>query len=175
MNVVLVGYRGTGKSAVAGIIGEALVRPVISLDAELVRRAGSPIPELVSREGWSGFRDREVALVAELSARHGIVLDCGGGVVERRENFAPLRASGRVVWLRATPATIVQRIAADNQRPALTAGKSFTDEVVEVLARRAPLYSELANDVVDTDALCIESVAALVLDLVRPHLEQQSG
>jgi len=171
VNVVLIGYRGTGKSAVAGLVGEALGRPVVSLDAELVRRAGRSIPELVAAHGWAGFRDREVALVAELAAGDGLVLDCGGGVVERRENFAPLRRRGRVIWLRAAPATIVRRIAADTERPSLTGARSFTDEVVEVLARRTPLYAELAHDAIDTDDLDVPTVAARVVELVRPHLD----
>ncbi len=170
MNVVLIGYRGTGKSAVAGLVGVALGRNVVSLDGELVRRAGCSIPALVAAHGWPGFRDREAALVAELTARDGLVLDCGGGVVERRENFAPLRRQGRVVWLRASPATIVRRIASDTERPSLTGARSFTDEVVEVLARRSPLYAELAHDAVDTDELDVPTVAGRVVELVRPHL-----
>lgn len=171
MNVVLVGYRGTGKSAVAGRVAEGLGRVVVSLDAELVRRVGRGIPEYVSDHGWPAFRELESALVLEHAARDGLVLDCGGGVVERRENFAPLRSSGRVVWLRAEPSTIVGRIAGDTQRPALTEGRSFTDEVTEVLLRRTPLYSALAHDAIDTDDLDVEAVAARVVALVRPHLD----
>lgn len=170
MNVVLIGYRGTGKSAVAKLVGEALGRDVVSLDSELVRRAGCSIPALVAAHGWEGFRDREAALVAELATHDGLVLDCGGGVVERAENSAPLRRRGRVIWLRASPATIVRRIAHDTERPSLTGAKSFTDEIVEVLARRTPLYATLSHDAVDTDELDVPTVAARVVELVRPHL-----
>ena len=123
----------------------ALDLEVVSLDAELVRRAGKGVPEIVAERGWPGFRDLEEEVVRDHARQDGRVIDCGGGVVEREANFAQLRAAGPVVWLRAAPATIVRRIQGDTERPSLTGAKSFTDEVVEVLARREPLYRRLAH------------------------------
>ena len=94
----------------------------------------SPIPRIVAEVGWPGFRDLEEEVVRTFATRDGLVLDCGGGVVEREANFAVLRRAGPVIWLTASVATIVQRIAGDSQRPSLTGTKSFTDEVAEVLA-----------------------------------------
>ena len=59
MNVVLVGYRGTGKSVVAEVLGRELGLDVVSLDAEIERRAGKRIPTIVEEAGWSAFRDME--------------------------------------------------------------------------------------------------------------------
>jgi shikimate kinase len=94
------------------------------------------------------------------------VIDCGGGVIEREANFAPLRAAGPVVWLKASPATIVRRIAGDDQRPSLTGTKSFTEEVVEVLQRRTPLYERIAHHALDTDDRSIEQISAEIRELV---------
>lgn len=151
MNVVLVGYRGTGKSAVGQLLGQRLKRSVISLDAEIVRAAGQSIPEIVATHGWPYFRDTEELICREVASRDGIVIDCGGGVVEREANITVLRAAGRVFWLKATPATIVARIGGDSNRPSLTGSKSFTDEVTEVLERRTPLYRRLAHVEIETD------------------------
>lgn len=160
MNLVLVGYRGTGKSAVGRRLGALLERTVVSLDEEIVRRAGRPIPEVVRAHGWNHFRDLEESVCRTYGARDGLVIDCGGGVVERDANAASLRANGRVYWLRARPATIVARIGGDTSRPSLTGSKSFTDEVEEVLARRAPRYQALAHEVVDTDGRDVDDLAA---------------
>ena len=119
MNVVLVGYRGTGKSAVGALLAQRLGLRLVSLDAELQREAGQNIPDIVQRVGWSGFRDLEEQVVATFAARDGQVIDCGGGVIERQANFEPLRAAGPVVWLKARTATIVNRIQGDTQRPSL--------------------------------------------------------
>jgi len=172
MNVVLVGYRGTGKSAVARLVADRLGLTVVCLDEEIQRSAGQPIPEIVQQRGWPGFRDLEEEIVRTFAARDGQVIDCGGGVIEREANFAVLRAAGPVVWLEASPETIVARISGDDQRPSLTGTKSFTDEVVEVLERRTPLYRRIAHCAVDTSDKTIDGVAEEVVRQVNHFSEQ---
>ncbi|NLF71314.1 MAG: shikimate kinase [Candidatus Anammoximicrobium sp.] len=167
MNVVLVGYRGTGKSAVGQWLADRLGLRVVSLDAELQRLAGKSIPEIVQEVGWPGFRDLEEQVVATFAAQDGQVIDCGGGVIEREANFERLRAAGPVVWLKASTATIVRRIQGDTQRPSLTGAKSFTDEVEEVLQRRTPLYRRIAHYEVDTDGRTIQDIADEIVQRVR--------
>ena len=81
-------------------------------------------------------------------------------MVEREANSEVLRAAGPVFWLTASTATIVRRIQGDDQRPSLTGQKSFTEEVAEVLQRRAPLYQRIAHHRVDTDSHTVEQVTA---------------
>ena len=167
MNIVLVGYRGTGKSAVAQLLADSFALQVVSLDQELERKAGKSIPEVVEELGWSGFRDLEEVIVRTFAAQDGQVIDCGGGVIEREANFDVLRNAGTVVWLRASTDTIVQRITGDTQRPSLTGNKSFTDEVAEVLERRTPLYQRIAHVEIDTDPFSIEQVAVEIEKRLR--------
>jgi shikimate kinase len=93
-------------------------------------------------------------------------------VVERAANIAALREHGRVFWLRATPAAIIARIGGDSSRPSLTDGKSFTDEVSEVLRRRTPLYREMAHEVIDTDDRDVDDLAA---EIARRWESSQGG
>ena len=165
MNLVLIGYRGTGKSAVAERLAARLGYAAVALDAEIVRRAGLSIPEIVARHGWPHFRDLESAVVRDYAGRDNLVLDCGGGVVERPENIAALRRNGRVFWLTAPVAIIVARIQSDTQRPALTAGKTFIQEVTEVLARRAPLYAAAHHHAIETSDKTPGQVAGAIMAL----------
>jgi shikimate kinase len=167
MNVVLVGYRGTGKSVVGQLLAGQLGLRVVSLDAELQRKAGKSVPEIVQEAGWPGFRDLEEQVVATFAAQDGQVIDCGGGGVERGANFGRLPAAGPLVWLNASTAPMVRRIQGDTQRPSLTGAKSFTDEVEEVLQRRTPLYRRIAHHEVDTDGRSVEDIAAEIASLVQ--------
>ena len=170
MNVVLIGYRGTGKSTVARELAPLLGHEVISLDEQIVRRAGQPIPAIVADRGWDGFRDLEEEVCRICAAGDGRILDCGGGVVERAPNAPVLRASGPVFWLTASVEAIVRRIQGDDQRPSLTGSQSFTQEVSEVLARRIPLYRALANFEVATDGRSPSEIAAEIV----AHLRRES-
>jgi len=159
MNIVLIGYRGTGKSEVGKLLAEHLKMTYVCMDAEIVKRAGITIPEIVEKYGWQKFRDIESDVVEDLSGRERLIIDTGGGVIERPENINMLRQNARIFWLKASVDTIVSRIQTDNRRPALIKGKTFTEEVAEVLERRIPKYKSAADHEIDTDHLTPDEVA----------------
>ena len=163
MNIILIGYRGTGKSVVGELLAQKLNRETISMDAEIVKKAGMSIPEFVEQNGWPEFRDLETEVARELAERDNIIVDCGGGVIERPENIPALRTNGVIFWLQASVDVIVGRIADSSERPALVEGKTFTEEVEEVLERRIPLYSESAQHTINTDDMTPEQVADCIL------------
>jgi len=163
MNLVLIGYRGTGKSVVGVILSRRLGMRYIGMDAAIVENAGIPIPEIVEKYGWPGFRNLESEQVRKLAALDNLVIDTGGGVIEREENIEVLQKNAMIFWLRARVDTIVSRIQSDNQRPSLTSGKSFTDEVAEVLERRTPRYQSAANHEIETDNLTPEQIADRII------------
>lgn len=174
MNIVLIGYRGTGKSTVGRILGARLGRSVVSTDAEIVARAGQSVPDLVARHGWEYFRDLETEVCREVATNDGVVIDTGGGAILRPQNVAALRKTGTLFWLRASVETIASRIGGDTQRPSLTGTKSFIEEIQDVLQERTPKYAAAANHVIETDGRTIgqivDDILTLLADesLVRP-------
>lgn len=171
MNIVLIGYRGTGKSAVGKSLASMTGKQLVSTDQEIVRRAGKTIPEMVSEHGWEYFRDVESAVVEESSAKEGLILDCGGGVVLRERNRLSLRQNGFVVWLTADIPTIIKRISDDTQRPSLTGKMSFVDEIAAVLAERIPIYRETAHLTIQTDDRTPDQIAEMVLRETDVHAD----
>ena len=163
MNLVLIGYRGTGKSVVAARLAEKLPMTVVSLDEEIEREAGLSIPEIVEKHGWSWFRDLESEITKRHSAMDNLILDTGGGVVLRKENVSNLARNGQIFWLKASIATIATRIQDSSNRPPLTGAASFLEEIEEVLAERLPLYRAAANHEIDTDLLSVEEVANTII------------
>jgi shikimate kinase len=138
MNIVLIGYRGTGKSVVGELLALQLDMPLMGMDAQIVKKARMPIPEIVEKLGWPGFRDIESQVARELAGLDNIIIDTGGGIIERPENIEALKINSRIFWLKASVDAIVSRIQEGTQRPALTAGKTFTEEIAEVLEQRIP-------------------------------------
>jgi shikimate kinase len=165
MKIVLIGYRGVGKSVVGQLLATRLGMRRIGMDARIVEKAGISIPEIVNKYGWQGFRDLESEEARELARLDSVIIDTGGGVIERAENIEALQANSLIIWLKASVDTIVSRIQGGTERPALTSGKTFTEEVVEVLERRIPKYKGAAQYEVDTDELTPEQVADRVIQI----------
>jgi shikimate kinase len=166
VNIVLIGYRGTGKSTVGRQLAVRLGRALVSTDTEIVKRAQRTIPEIVGQEGWEYFRDLESEICRELAGRDQIVIDTGGGAILRQKNVEALKKNGTVFWLTASVETIVKRIGGDNQRPSLTGTKSFVDEIQDVLQERTPKYQAAADHIIVTDGRSINQLMETVLGLV---------
>lgn len=163
MNVVLIGYRGTGKSTVGKTVAARLGRNLLSTDAEIVKLAGQSIPEIVEQHGWEYFRGLESQVCQKLAGRDGLVIDTGGGIILRLNNVVVLKETGALFWLTASVETIAGRIGRDTQRPSLTGGKSFVDEIQEVLRERTPKYQAAADHIIETDGKSLTQVADEIL------------
>ena len=166
MNIVLIGYRGTGKSTAGRLLAARMGRELVSTDAEIVKRAQRTIPEIVAQEGWEYFRDLESDICRELASRDQLVIDTGGGAILRAQNVEALKKNGILFWLTASVETIVKRIGGDNQRPSLTGTKSFVDEIHDVLRERTPKYQEAADHIITTDGRSINQLVETLLTLV---------
>ena len=166
MNIVLIGYRGTGKSMVGSLLAARLGRELVSTDAEIVKRAKRTIPEVVAQEGWDYFRNLESDICEELASRDRLVIDTGGGAILRTQNVEALKKNGIVFWLTASVATIAKRIGGNNQRPSLTGTKSFVDEIQDVLRERTPKYQAAADHRIETDDRSIDQLVETLLPLV---------
>jgi shikimate kinase len=164
--ILLVGYRGTGKSTVGRSLAAALNWSFVDCDEEVERLAGQSIAHIFAHEGEEGFREREAVVLRSVCQQRDCVIATGGGVILRESNRLLLRQSGWVVWLRAAPETILRRLEEDPttpaRRPALT-GQSGLAEICTLLVQRTPLYAAVADQVVDTDQLSPQAVVAAIL------------
>lgn len=170
MNLVLIGYRATGKSETARALAERLGWDWVDADCEIEARAGKSIAQIFSDDGEQAFRDAESKVVAELAARDRTVLALGGGAVLREENRRALENRGPVVWLTASPETLWRRIQGDpasgSRRPNLTVTGGIT-EIIATLDARRPIYRRCADVEVDTEERTPAEVADAILAQVN--------
>jgi shikimate kinase len=163
----LIGYRATGKTTLAKLLAEKLGWEWLDADVEIERVAGKSIARIFAEDGEPAFRDLEAKVVADLCRRERLVLATGGGAPLRAENRRALHAAGKVVWLTATPETIHARMSGDattaDRRPSLT-NHAPLEEIVQLLARREPMYRETADFIVETEG---RSPAELAKDILQ--------
>jgi len=170
-SLVLVGYRGTGKSTVGKILAERLGLPFADADVELEALVGVPISAIFAEQGEVAFRDWEERVLCDLSTRPVMIVATGGGVVLRETNRRRINSFGFVAWLTADPEVLARRLRADPSglanRPALT-GVGTLGEIARVLEERTPLYRAVADAIVDTNQRTPAQTADAILDL-WPH------
>jgi shikimate kinase len=166
MNIVLIGYRCSGKTKVGKILASEMGRDFLDTDSLIEKNMGCSIESIVSSKGWDHFREIEKDVIRALSRKDNLVVATGGGVVMDKDNVKELKRNGWIVWLNGTAAALKKRMDKDRRsgkiRPSLGGGDPLR-EIGEVLSMRRPLYEEAYDRVVDTSALSVEQVAGRVI------------
>ncbi|MCJ7605302.1 MAG: shikimate kinase [Dehalococcoidales bacterium] len=166
-NIALIGFMGTGKTAVGKLLAEKTGREFLELDAMIEEKAGMTIPEIFRQEGETGFREREIAAVTELSGRKNSVIACGGGVVLNTINIDRLREECLIVCLTASTETVIKRTGEDGGARPLLDTVERAARVAELLKFRKPLYRQAADFTVATSRLSLENVAAAIISKLK--------
>ncbi|MEO8718066.1 MAG: shikimate kinase [Burkholderiales bacterium] len=165
-NVFLVGMMGAGKTTAGRLLARRLKREFLDSDQEIERRCGVKVPVIFEIEGEPGFRAREAALAAELTAREDVVLATGGGAVLDASSRRHLAARGTVIYLHAPPEALFERVRQDRNRP-LLATADPQSRLQDLYAVRDPLYREIADVVVDTGRQSVQYLARHLLGRLR--------
>ena len=170
MNLFIIGYRCTGKTTTAQTVSERMGWKFIDADRELMEKRGESVSEIVSSGGWPLFRKLEKQTLKEICRQERQVVATGGGVILDDENIETMKNNGPVIWLKATPETIIERMTADTEteelRPALT-DHDLISEINETLNERIPLYQKAMTWSVDTDGKKINEVISEILSLIE--------
>ncbi|MBM3394444.1 MAG: shikimate kinase [Betaproteobacteria bacterium] len=148
-NIFLVGMMGAGKTSVGRLLARRLNKSFHDSDHVIEARTGVKIPVIFEVEGETGFRQRERAVIDELTQLEDAVLATGGGAVLDPGNRACLRERGTVIYLRAAVADLWARTRHDKNRPLLQTADPEA-RLTALHAQRDPLYTEMAHVIVDT-------------------------
>jgi shikimate kinase len=149
-NLFLIGLMGAGKSTLGRQIARRAGMPFVDADIELERRLGVSIPTIFEIEGEQSFRDREEALIDELTQLTGIVLATGGGAVTRQGSRDALRERGTVVYLHAAPGVLYDRVKNARNRPMLKVEDPLA-RITSLYEVRDPLYRGIADHIVESE------------------------
>ncbi|HQV22276.1 MAG TPA: shikimate kinase AroK [Agitococcus sp.] len=161
-NIFLVGPMGAGKTTIGRHLAEMLSWHFLDSDHEIEKRTGATIPWIFDVEGEAGFRRREEAMIAELTALKYVVLATGGGAVLREANRLHLRQRGTVVYLETPVAMQLERTAHDKNRPLLQT-QNPQKKLSELLEIRDPLYRDVAHLIVPTTSGCARDLAQSII------------
>ena len=164
-NIALIGFMGTGKSSVGRLVADQLHFTFLDTDDVLIARAGKSITEIFAQEGEAAFREKECALVHELTHRTRTVISTGGGLPANPANLASLKTHALVMCLWASPEKIYERVRGQSHRPLLNDPDAL-GRIRTLLAAREPFYRQ-ADVLVNTEFRSLREVAHQVIHQFR--------
>ncbi len=166
-NIVLIGFMGTGKSTLAGILQQQLGRKAVSTDAMVEKLEAKSIAEIFKNSGEGYFRNLEHRVVRDLSNQEGLIIDCGGGAVLNPDNIQALKKNGILIHLACEPQEILRRVQMQPKRPLLDVSDPLS-KINELLNVRQPFY-EKADVTLDTTDGDLHRVAREVITYVKQN------
>ncbi|MEM3400050.1 MAG: shikimate kinase [Candidatus Micrarchaeia archaeon] len=167
-NIFLVGFMGTGKSAVGKALADRLGMKFVDTDEEIEAKAKMPIKDIFAKYGEEHFRNIEKEVVRRVSKNKNAVIACGGGVMLFEGNVENLKKNGIIVCLTASPEEIAHRVGINDERPLLK-GKTYRErlkEIKKLLKKRSEYYAK-SDYFVDTNGRGVEEIVGEIEKIVR--------
>ncbi len=153
-NLVLIGMSGCGKTTLGKLAAEKLGKAFVDTDAEIIKKIGMPIQEFFRREGEDAFRRIETEVIHEFSAKNGLVISTGGGIIKNPLNIDYLKQNGYILWLKRD----IQLLESGNGRP-LAPDK---DAVQKLYQERLPLYTAAAETIAENNGSLDDGISAIL-------------
>jgi shikimate kinase len=161
VNLALVGFMGTGKTATGRLVAEQLHFEFLDTDELIQARTGRTIADIFATSGEPAFRELERDVVSELAGRIRTVISTGGGLPANPANLAALKTHALVVWLCASPEKIWERVRNQSHRPLLH-DPDPQRKIRELLELRTPFYHQ-ADVLINTDQRSAREVAQQIV------------
>lgn len=165
-NIFLVGFMGSGKSTIGAVLQNKLQMQLVEMDARIVKEQGMSINDIFAQYGESHFRDLESQLILDIGNEGNTIVSCGGGVVLREQNTQNMKKSGKIVYLKASPETIFERVKHSTDRPILN-GNMNVEYISELMEKRRPLYEAAADITIVTDQKSREQICEAIIKAIQ--------
>jgi shikimate kinase len=163
-SVALIGFMGTGKTAVGKALAEYTGKDFIELDAVIEKRAGKAITDIFRNDGEIAFRELEIEVTREVAGKKNTVIACGGGLVLNRINIDRLKRECVIIYLTASAGVILRRTSSEaGKRPLLEVADRF-QQIKEMLKFRQPFYRRAADIIINTSKMSINTVVRRITE-----------
>lgn len=152
MNIILIGFMGTGKTTIGKLIAEKRCMDFIDVDEEIEKQQKKAISKIFEESGEKYFRELETEYLKSIKNIENTVISTGGGMPVKEENQLLLNDIGITIFLNTSLEIIKKRLENDEERP-LAKGN-----LQELFEYRKPIYKNMAKKIIDCDNLSIEEI-----------------
>lgn len=163
--VYLIGFMGSGKSTIGSLAAKMAGVPFLDTDKIIEKEKKKSIEDIFKEKGETYFRDLETQVLKELSDRKKGVVSCGGGIILKEENIKIMKESGSLILLKASPATIFERVRHSTSRPKLN-GHMNLEYISAMMEERRPYYDRAGAIELETDTKSVREIAKEILNFL---------
>ncbi len=165
-NIVLIGFMGSGKTTVGQLLAQTLGYTFADTDQLIEEGESMTVADIFAQNGEGYFRQLETLIMEEISGTmEHTVLSVGGGLPMTGSNHKYLKKCGKVVYLKVSEQTVIDRLKGDTNRPLLS-GEDATEMIYKLLALRAPTYQQLADITIAADNMTVEGIVQEIVRLL---------
>lgn len=164
MDIVLIGYMGSGKSTVAKYLSHILNIDVIDLDAYIEQCESAPIVSIFKTKGEIYFRKKETQYLKEVLDIDGPkILALGGGTPCYSNNMTVIKnhKDSKSFYLKASITTLVDRLFIEKTARPLISHLESKEDLAEFIGKhlfeRNVFYSQ-ADFTIDINEKTIETI-----------------
>jgi shikimate kinase len=164
-NIALIGLMGSGKSTVGKLLAQNLNLSFVDSDEEIEKKQNLKITEIFSLKGEDFFRQLETQTLKELCQQTNLLISTGGGAVQKKENLDTLKKFCTIIYLKASPEIIFERIKNDSSRPLLQ-NENPLQTLKLLLEKREDNYKK-ADIIIDTNNKTIDEILKEIIKNVE--------
>lgn len=169
-NIILIGFMGTGKTAVGKRLASLVNKDFYDTDQEVESVTGMTVSQLYNRFGEIRLRSEEDLAVNRLAQKENCVIATGGSTVLDQSNINLLARNGIIICLSAKPEIIYERVKRRNNRPFLKKGDMYKT-ILELLAQREELY-KCADFFIDTSDMDFQEIIDQIIAFLNSYQEK---
>lgn len=166
MNIILIGFMGSGKTTIAKRLAKKLICNYLDMDDLILKKSKrSNINQIFALDGELKFRELEISVAKKLSKTDNLIISTGGGVVMNRIIIDYLKSSGMIVFLESSFENIKKRLKFDDSRP-LFKNPKIAQELFEL---RQPLYQQYSDLTIKTDQKSLREITNIIIEEKIKH------
>lgn len=167
MNIVLIGFMGSGKTTIAKLLGQKLNWQVFDIDSYIEEKEGKKIKDIFEESGESFFRELETDACRIISQKDGIIISTGGGIVTKEENILLLRRNSIIIYLNASSDILKYRLKKERENRPLLSKKNWEVQFDILYEKRQQLYLDAADKNLQTDYLNPDAILVQIEKLLK--------
>jgi shikimate kinase len=170
-SVALIGFMGTGKTAVGKALADRLGKEFVEPDGLIEKLVGRSIPEIFKQDGEIAFRELEIEIIKRIAVKDNAVIACGGGIVLNKINVDRLAEECIIINLKASPSVIDRRTSGDKGNRPLLAVTDRLAQIKELQDYRRPYYQRAADFEINTSRLSIKAIVNKIIEKLKDYAD----